>query len=105
MDKKDTAMTIELKDCFRDTLVEKLTKYISAKAPGFSSEEHLDVSFSSLGLDSADHVEITTMVEDCLQITIEPTLAFDYPTVNSLVAYLENFAGTNNATKLKEIDQ
>lgn len=81
-------MTTELKDDSIDTLVEKLIAYLSTRIDGFSTQEHLDASFSSLGLDSSDHVQITTMIEDYLQITVEPTLAFDYPTVNSLVSYL-----------------
>lgn len=84
----------------KDTLVEKLIEYVSAKMPGFSSTEHLDSSFSSLGLDSVSHVEMTAIIEDYLQVTIDPSLAFDYPTINSLVDYLQqNFV---NVIELKE---
>lgn len=73
----------------KDALVEKLIAYLSAKVPGFSSTEHLDNSFSSLGLDSVAHVELTTIIEDHLQVMVDPALAFDYPTINSLVNYLQ----------------
>lgn len=73
----------------KDALVEKLVEYLSAKVPGFSSTEHLDNSFSSLGLDSVAHVELTAIIEDHLQVMVDPALAFDYPTINSLVNYLQ----------------
>lgn len=82
-------MTTECIGKTKSTLVKKLVEYISAKVPSFSSTEHLDNSFSSLGLDSVSHVEMTAMLEDYLQVTIDPSLAFDYPTVNSLVDYLQ----------------
>ncbi len=95
-------MTTELTDKSKDALVETIVRYISAKVPHFSSKEHLDSSFSALGLDSAAHVEMTTVIEDYLQVTIDPALAFDYPTVNSLVNYLQqNFI---EVVELKEED-
>lgn len=93
-------MKTELTDKSKDALVETIIKYVSAKIPNFSSEEHLDSSFSALGLDSAAHVEMTAVIEDYLQVTIDPALAFDYPTVNSLVNYLQqNFV---KVVELKE---
>jgi hypothetical protein len=36
---------------------------------------------------------MTAIIEDHLQMTVDPALAFDYPTINSLVNYLQqNFA-------------
>lgn len=93
-------MTTECIGEIKVTLVEKLSEYLSAKVPEFSSTEHLDCSFSSLGLDSVSHVEMTAMIEDHLQIKVDPALAFDYPTINSLVNYLQtNFV---EVTELKE---
>ena len=98
-------MTSEFTNKDRDVLVEKLVDYISAKAPDFSSKEHLDTSFSALGRDSAAHVEMTTIIEDYLQVTIDPALAFDYPTLNSLVTYLQhNQHNLIEASKLEEGD-
>ena len=82
-------MTTEFRNKNADVLVKKLIEYVSAKVPGFSPQEHLDNSFSGLGLDSASHVEMTAIIEDYLQITIDPALAFNYPTVNSLIGYLQ----------------
>lgn len=74
-------------------LVEQIASFIAAKTPEFSIDEHRDTSFSSLGLDSADHVRLSTLVEDSLSVEVDPTLAFDYPTINALVAYLEQHFG------------
>lgn len=82
-------MKAKINSKMKDKLVDKLIEYLSAKVPSFSSEENLDSSFSSLGLDSVSHVEMTTIIEEHLQITIDPALAFDYPTINSLVDHLQ----------------
>jgi acyl carrier protein len=76
------------------TLVEQIAGFIAAKTPEFSIDEHRDTSFSSLGLDSADHVRLSTLIEDQLSVDVDPTLAFDYPTINALVAHLEQRFGT-----------
>lgn len=89
MKKEKMAMMTEFRDKTKDVLVEKLIQYICTKAPSFTSEEHLDTSFSALGLDSVSHVEMTTVIENYLQVTVDPALAFNYPTVNSLVGYLQ----------------
>ncbi|MBE8966698.1 acyl carrier protein [Nostocales cyanobacterium LEGE 12452] len=82
-------MTDKFRDKTKDALVEKLVQYICTKVPNFSSKEHSDASFSGLGLDSASHVEMTAIIEDYLQVNIDPSVAFDYPTINSLVSYLQ----------------
>ncbi|BDA73883.1 hypothetical protein CAL7716_080490 [Calothrix sp. PCC 7716] len=97
---EEIAMKTEFRDKTRSALIEKLVEYISAKIPDFSPKEHLDNSFSGLGLDSASHVEMTSIIEDYLQVTVDPALAFNYPTINSLVDYLQqNFI---EATELEE---
>ena len=75
-------------------LVEKIADFIAAKTPEFSIDEHSDTSFSSLGLDSADHVWLSTLIEDQLSVKVDPTLAFDYPTINALIAHVEHRFGT-----------
>lgn len=93
-------MTAQCISKTKDTLVEKLVEYLSIKVPGFSPTEHLDNSFSSLGLDSVSHVEMTAIIADYLQATIDPALAFDYPTVNSLVNYLQQ-----NSAEISELKE
>ncbi len=83
---KDITMTSEFN---KKTLITKIADYISSKAENFSKENHSDTSFSRLGLDSADHVQLSAIVEEHLKIEVEPTLAFDYPTINSMISFLE----------------
>lgn len=73
----------------KETLIAKITDYLSTHLPEFSEEEHLDTSFSRLGLDSASHVQLTAIVEDHIQESINPTLAFEYPTINALANHLQ----------------
>ncbi|WP_133408193.1 acyl carrier protein [Parashewanella tropica] len=72
----------------KETLVAEICKYMSSSVDGFSLDKHIDTSFSRLGLDSAGHVQLTAVIEDCMHIEVSPTLAFEYPTVNALVTYL-----------------
>jgi acyl carrier protein len=41
-------------------------------------------SFDSYGLDSASAVAMISDLEDWLQIEIDPTLVYEYPTINEL---------------------
>ncbi|MCW8093456.1 acyl carrier protein [Alteromonas sp. ASW11-130] len=80
----------------KDALIEEITNFLSAKVEGFSLEDHADTSLSRLGLDSAGHVQLTTVIEDFIQSDVAPTLAFDYPTVNSLIDYVCDTSQTAN---------
>jgi acyl carrier protein len=92
-------MTMNPTNKTRDMVLHMLNRHLSTKVSDFSFNEHSDVSFSSLGLDSADHVELTGVIEDYLQVKVEPTLAFDYPTINALVDFLdENFITVTQLT-------
>ncbi|WP_199610183.1 acyl carrier protein [Flocculibacter collagenilyticus] len=79
----------------KEELITEITDYIASKIEGFSLEQHIDTSFSRLGLDSAGHVQLTTVIEDYMQIEVAPTLAFDYPTVNALVNHLTESSTPN----------
>ena len=59
-------------------------KFVTQKCPDYLPEEDGDTSFSALGLDSFDHVSIGAEIESRFQVAIEPTLVYDYPTLNSL---------------------
>lgn len=83
----------------KETLITEITDYIASKVEGFSKELHIDTSFSRLGLDSAGHVQLTTIIEDYMQIEISPTLAFDFPTVNAISDYLNEISNTYSEAK------
>ena len=44
----------------------------------------LSASFDAMGLDSVKQVELIGAMEDWLGTKIEPTLAYDYPTIAAL---------------------
>ncbi|MEB3226021.1 MAG: SDR family NAD(P)-dependent oxidoreductase, partial [Synechococcus sp.] len=52
--------------------------------------QQLDVNepFASYGLDSVQAVQVTADLEDWLGFKLEPTLAYDYPTIRSLTYFL-----------------
>ena len=98
------SMSTNLDIMSRDILLDKLCNYLSVKISIFSYIEHSNVSFSSLGLDSIGHIEMTSVIEDYLQTKVEPTLAFDYPTVNALVDFLEeNFINPSKTNSQESI--
>ena len=76
----------------RKTLTEDISAHLTEAIDEFSIELHLDTSFSRLGLDSAGHVQLSGIIEDHTQTEIEPTIAFDYPTINALLQFLESKA-------------
>lgn len=54
-----------------------------------AEEIPFDVSFSRLGLDSAGHVQLSAIIEDHINDDVSPTIAFDYPTIHSLISYID----------------
>ena len=50
------------------------------------------ITFDRYGLDSAAAVGMTGDLEDWLGIEVDPTALYDYPTIESLVAYLAKAA-------------
>ncbi|NJM99995.1 MAG: acyl carrier protein [Phormidesmis sp. RL_2_1] len=50
----------------------------------------IDVPFDSYGLDSSAAIGLTGDLEDWLGQEVDPTLLYDYPTVEALVAYLSD---------------
>jgi len=51
-------------------------------------EVNITIPFSRYGLDSSAAFGLTGDLEDWLQYEIDPTLLYDYPTIESLVKYL-----------------
>lgn len=50
-----------------------------------------DIPFSKLDLDSMAVVDIHKRLESLLDMEIEPTVAWDYPTINQMAGYLEEY--------------
>ncbi len=47
-----------------------------------------DLPLAEYGLDSVYALSLCGEIEDELRLTVEPTLAWDYPTVNAMAGYL-----------------
>ncbi|SDD96615.1 acyl carrier protein [Actinokineospora iranica] len=47
-----------------------------------------DLPLAEYGLDSVYALSLCGDIEDTLTLVVEPTLAWDYPTVNAMAAYL-----------------
>ncbi|CAM4141254.1 acyl carrier protein [Pseudoalteromonas ostreae] len=73
----------------KNTLINDISDYIVMRIEGNNGEIQRDISFSRLGLDSAGHVQISAIIEDHMQIDVSPTVAFDHPTINSLIKYID----------------
>ena len=58
------------------------------------AKEEIDpqLPFSTIGLDSAAALALTGDLEDLLNISIDPTVIFEYPTIAKLADYLANHA-------------
>ncbi|ARV58015.1 phosphopantetheine-binding protein [Nostocales cyanobacterium HT-58-2] len=57
--------------------------------------EEVDVTipFDRYGLDSLAAVSLTGDLQDWLEYEVDPTLLYDYPTIEELVKYLSNHSG------------
>lgn len=77
----------------KEGLIKAISEYVQSKIPDFDIAEHADTSFSRLGLDSLEHVELTATIEKALSIELEPDLAFNYPTVTALIQFVSEVHG------------
>ncbi|ACK70306.1 Beta-ketoacyl synthase [Gloeothece citriformis PCC 7424] len=68
----------------QDWLVDKIAQRLSIS----SAEIEITEPFASYGLDSVQAVRITAELEDWLKVKLSPTLAYDYPSIESLAQYL-----------------
>lgn len=67
-------------------LAGKIAGYIDSTAAGIDR----DRSLAEYGLDSVYAMTLCAEIEDDLGIAVEPTLAWDYPTVNAMAAFLHD---------------
>jgi acyl carrier protein len=70
-------------------LVEKVAHYLEKNPVEIQSHQHL----ADYGLDSVYAIRLCGDLEDLLKIPVEPTLAWDYPTIDEMVQFLEQELG------------
>ena len=83
-------MNLELKQKFSsgtlsNWLVERVAYYLNKD----TSEINTDSPLAGYGLDSVYAVSLCGDLEDLLSIYVEPTLAWDYPTIDEIVEFLQ----------------
>lgn len=72
-----------------DDIREWIVAYIADLLEIPADEIETEVPFDRYGLDSSAAIGLTGELEDWLGKEVDPTLLYDYPTVESLVTYLQ----------------
>jgi acyl carrier protein len=89
-------------------LTQLLAQWVAEALSVPASEIDIDVPFSALGLDSVQGVEIAARLEKYLDQTLPATLLFRYPTINDLVAFINNanhkVIATEESSELDDLD-
>jgi acyl-CoA synthetase (AMP-forming)/AMP-acid ligase II/acyl carrier protein len=87
-------------------LTQLLVQWVAEALAVPTSEIDIDLPFSALGLDSVQGVEIAARLEKHLGQTLPPTLLFRYPTINDLVAFINNSSHkVKTAEESQEFDE
>ncbi|EOM77243.1 acyl carrier protein [Rhodococcus rhodnii] len=73
-----------------DWLAEKIAGYLSVTPESVDR----DRSLADYGLDSVYAVTLCGEIEDEFGLVVEPTLAWDHPTVNAMSDHLETLLGS-----------
>jgi acyl carrier protein len=71
-------------ESIRGWLIERVAFYLERSPTSVDP----DAGLVEMGLDSVYAMTLSGDVEDRFDLAIEPTLAWDYPTVNALAGYL-----------------
>lgn len=69
----------------RTWMIERVAEYLE-RTP---EQIEPDVSLASYGMDSLYALVLCGDIEDHLGIVVDPTLAWDHPTIDAIVAFLE----------------
>lgn len=72
----------------KEEMCQKMVRIVSAAVGRPISEIEIDAPFSKYGMDSLAFVTLSSELEDWLGIEIEPTLGWDYPTIEKMAEYL-----------------
>jgi acyl carrier protein len=65
-------------------LAERVASYLDTEPDGIDR----DLPLAEYGLDSVYALTLCGEIEDELNLSVEPTLAWDHPTVNAMAEYL-----------------
>jgi acyl carrier protein len=82
--KMGTPESVGTERAFRDWLIDRLSLYLQRGG----EEIALNVPFAEYGLDSVAALSLFGDIEDEFGLYLEPTVAWDHPTVATLAAFL-----------------
>lgn len=75
---------VDTSDTLRNWFVGRLSELLGVK----QDDVEIDLPFDRYGLDSSAAIGLTGELEELLGVELEPTLLYNYPTVEALVQYL-----------------
>jgi acyl carrier protein len=84
----ETGRPVPSTDELRDWLTARVAEYLDDPA-----EIRPDVSLADYGMDSMYALMLCGDIEDHLDVTIDPTVAWDYPTIDGMVGYVRELLG------------
>lgn len=76
-------------DTLVDWLVDRIAGYLAVSAAAVET----DRTFGDYGLDSAFALTLCTDLENDLGLLVEPTFAWDYPTIDAVAGRLTDITG------------
>jgi acyl carrier protein len=76
--------TLSAYDILVDWLVGRIAGYLATTAAAIET----DKAFGDFGLDSAFALNLCTDLETEFGLRVDPTIAWDYPTINDMAHYL-----------------
>ncbi len=83
------AKSVATTQSIKNWMVEWLVKELKLPTKSIDTSK----SFADYGLDSVTAVELSDALQEWLGITLSPTLAYDYPTIESMAQYLSGESG------------
>lgn len=90
-------MSLENQTRSRAAIQEWLKTQLAESLAVHPSEIDVREPFASYGLSSVAAIGLTADLEEWLETRLEPTLAWDYPTIEALASYLADGAGQASA--------
>lgn len=73
-----------------ETLSRWLQEQVAELVERTADEIALDTPLAEQGLDSVDAVGLSGELEELLQIELDPTIAYEYPSIEQLVSFLQS---------------
>jgi acyl carrier protein len=81
--------TLSAYDTLVDWLIDRIAVYLATCPAAIET----DKTFGDYGLDSAFALNLCTDLETELGILVEPTIAWDYPTIHAIAGHLAESTG------------